>query len=106
MSSNISVDDAAGLDLPGVTPGLLPEVTPGAGGGGGGGGGAFVALPALVDLLFAPEDEVLLEVFLSVSILASGLYQCGRSGAGTGLGMPKHAKAIGERLAIAKMACG
>ena len=99
MSSKVSVDDIAGIDLPGVTPGHAL-------GGGGGGGGIFVPPPALDDLLFAPEDEVLLEVFLSVSILMSGLYLCGRSGTGTGLGMQKHAKAIGGRLAVAKMACG
>ena len=33
MSSGLSVDDPA-LDPPGVTPGRLPEVTPGGGGGG------------------------------------------------------------------------
>ena len=107
MSSKVSVDDIAGIDLPGVTPGHalsggggidLPGVTPGhALDGGGGGGGIFVSPLALDDLLFAPEDE---------SILMSGLYLCGRSGTGTGLGMQKHAKAIGERLAVAKMACG
>ena len=108
MSSKVSVDDIAGIDLPGVTPGRLPEVTPGArGGGGGGGGGGILGSPLLLlALLFAPEGEVRLEVLLSVSILVSGLYRSGRSGAGTGLGMTKHAKAKGERLAVAKMACG
>ena len=82
MSSKVSVDDIAGIDLPGVTPGLLPEVTPGAWGGGGGGGGIFASPLPLVALLLAPEDEVLLEVFRSVSILVSGLSLFGRSEAG------------------------
>ena len=103
MSSYLSVDDPAGLDPPGVTPGRLPEVTPGTGGGGGGGGGAFVAPPTLDDLLLAPEGEVLRGVFLPVPTLASNSGHSDGGGRG-GAGMLKHAKAIGERLAIAKMA--
>ena len=98
--------DIFGSDLPGVTPGPSPEVTPGpfpelapghalGGGGGiifgGGGGGFFVSPLALDDLLFAP-----------VSILVSGLYFCGRSWPGIGVGMQKHANATGELLAVAK----
>ena len=84
----------------------MPGVTPGADGGGGGGGGGGGTFGPLDDLLFAPEGEDLLGAFLSVPILVSGLNLSGRSGAGTGRGMPRHAKAIGERLAVAKMACG
>ena len=106
MSPGLSLDDPAGPDLPGVTPGRLPEVTPGGGGGGGGGGGAFAASPTPDDLLLAPEGEILLGAFLSVPILEFGLYLSGRLGADSGPGILKHAKAIGERLAVAKMACG
>ena len=96
--------------LPEVTPGLLPVSGGGIGGGGGGGfgsgGGLHVFLRLEDDLPCVPDGDDLLECLLSELILASGLYRSGRSGAGTGPGMPKHAKAIGERLAEAKMACG
>ena len=105
MSSYLSVDDPAGPDPPGVTPGHTPEVTPGTGGGGGGRGGAFVAHLTLDDLLVAPEGEVLLGVFLPVPILVSSCGHWDWGGQG-GAGMLKHAKLIGGRLAIAKMACG
>ena len=103
MSSGLSVDDPA-LDPPGVTPGLLPEVTPGADGGGGGGGGIFGAPPTLDDLLLAPEGEILRGAFLP-AFLASNSGHSFQGGRGAE-GMLKHAKAIGERLAEAKMACG
>ena len=107
-SSYLSVDDPAGPDPLEVTLGHMLEVTPCTGGGGyggGGRGGAFVAHLILEALYVAPEGEVLLGVFLPVLILVSscGHWDWGEQG---GAGMLKHAKPMGGRLAIAKMACG
>ena len=80
-------------------------VTGGGGGGGGGfgnGGGLQVFLRA-DDLLCVPDGDDLLECLL-FELIANG-YRF-TSGYESGPGMQKHAKAIGERLAEAKMACG
>ena len=97
MSSCMSVDDPAGFDPPGVTPGLLPEVTLGSGHNGGGGGGVLVVPRVSADVLLLPRGVSLRGVFLAV-LLAS---ISGHSSRGAGIipaGRQRQAKAIGERL--------
>ena len=80
----------------------------GGGGGGGGGfgnGGGLQVFLRLDALLCAPVGDDLLERLLSELILVSSGYRF-TSGYESGPGMQKHANAIGERHAEAKMACG
>ena len=130
--SGRSVDDPAGRDSHGVTPGLdlagitlgldesgitpcagfarvtpgldISEVTPCAGGGiylGGGGGGTFGTPCAAVDFAVVPWAS-----FSVPGMVRSFFLHLCESLSGRGAGMQKHARATGERLAIAKTASG
>ena len=84
----------------------MPDIGGGGGGGGGfGNGGGLQVFLRADDLLCVPDGDDLLERLLSELILVSSGYRF-TSGYESGPGMQKHAKAIGERLAEAKMACG